>query len=728
MIETPDKRNTASEATEGPNDLVLPWAKIKIAEPDPWVEPEAFDRNIPANNGAHLTYLLHSRQHDAELEKIFFSTAVRLETAIAVQNESQWRVNLEPRFQDLTIHWLRVVRNGEQIDHLKRDRMRLLQRETQLEHHVISGSWTLMVVLTDVRPGDLIESGYTLATKHPIASGWCENFFSVPSQIVVGCFRCSVLFDADRPNMAWKGSVDAPDREEKVLPDGRRMWLWKGSQTTLRELEPNVPGSHLDFVWMQYSDIASWRVLAGKIADAWTLTASGFTLATFPEFTRPANVERAAVHGLVRQIQENYRYLSMDLSSCGCIPATPEVIARQRFGDCKDLVWLAHMILLRWGVKARPILVGSGLRSSVADFLPTIGLFNHAVLEVSIDGMARWFDLTERNQGGNFSTQPVGWFGFGLPLGLDSGELLPQPGAQVTNVHALRETLVVDTRKGEESLIEIRLWAEGYQADGLRNTRARLGPDGHAKERLHQAQQRHGKVDRVGALLWRDNREKNICEIVEVFSAREIYSHGEGNRAIFEVPRNGIATNFPVPDEKPRRNPWHMPYPIDARHSWRILGRSLGSANGPRRKWKGPWFTTTLDEPRASGEWSKTTRFVVHTPAIRAQELSEYRVLLADIQQASSWRLYLPWRIARPSLPDSFGKLAPVEQGVSAYVGATNPEDYPPARIGEITQTGMVKPGWRGWLRGPRNTREIFLVVWILIILSGMVRACTDTS
>ena len=712
-------------------DAVAPWAQVGFAPPDPWVREEAYDDKVAAKEGAHATYLLWARQADAEAGKSFHATAVRLETALAVQNESQWRLNLDPRFQHLTLHWLRVVRNSERVDHLHRDRMRLIQRETQLEHHMINGSWTLLVVLNDVRPGDIIESGYSYTSRHPINLGWSETFFTVPAQFVVGRYRVSVLFDTARPAMDWKASADAPDRVETAEDGGRKRWAWEGSQTTLRTPELNQPSSFLDYVWIQVSDIAGWNPLARRIADAWARVDVGSPLDALPEFARPPAVDAAAVTALVRRIQDEFRYLSIDLDTGGWIPAAPGVVAGQRRGDCKDLVWLASAVLRRWGVKARPILVGTGLRERVSSLLPMTMLFNHAVLEVQIAGMTRWFDLTLRSQGGDFSSQPVGWFGFGLAVDAGAAALQPQPGPSGPNLYALRETIDLDTRRGKPSAVELRLWAEGFQAENLRRTRLAQGAEGFSNERLKQAQRRFGKAKRIGALEWRDDRERNVCELAEAFEITDVVNAGErGLRATYDVPLNTVVQFFVVPEDKPRRGPWNMPFPLEIRHMITTRSKAMGAIKLRRRKWSAPEFTAMLDEPRLSGEWTKAARFIVNAGEIGADRIGAYRQQLSDYFKATTWRLYLSWDQPRTEMGAGFGKLPPAERGVAAYVSPDDPRQYPEAKIGADGQSAGKARSREYWRRqfGGRGTRALLLVaIWIVIAaLTAISKGCSS--
>jgi transglutaminase-like putative cysteine protease len=731
MTPAPGSQAEGIDRDQNPNDVVMPWAQVSFAAPDRWVEEETYDDKIATKEGAHITYLLLTRQTDADAGKSFYATAIRLETALSVQNESQWRLSLDPRFQKLTLHWLRIVRNNERIDHLRRDHMRLIQRETQLEHHVINGSWTLLAVLDDVRPGDIIESGYSYEFQHPIITGLSETFFAVPEQFVVGRYRLSVLFDSTRPSMNWKASADAPNRQEKALENGRKKWSWEGSQTILFDPEFNCPSSYLRYIWIQVSDFTGWNPLATRVADAWIGVNDVPDFDLLPEFKQPQNPNAAAVTGLVRYIQDQFRYLSIDLATGGWVPASPAVVVRQRHGDCKDLVWLACTVLRRWGVKTRPILVGTGMRERVCSLLPMTVLFNHVVLEVEVDGMTRWFDLTLRSQGGDFTSQPIGLFGYGMPVDASADALQAQPPLQGVNLYALRETISLDTRRGEPSTVEQRLWAEGFQAENLRRTRLAQGADGFAIERLKHAQKRFGKAARIGALEWRDDRDRNVCELVEVFQISNVINAGEGGeRANYDVPPNIVVQTFAIPEDKPRRSPWSMPFPFEIRHSITVRSKDMGMLNDRRRKWTTKEFTATLDEPRLSGKWTKTARFIVDASEIPADRLGAYRQQITDFFRATSWRLYLAWGKSRFEVESGSGKLPSPALGVNAYVSSDDLNQYPKATIGTDDpipgKFKVVKNRWRRFRNSNTRWQYIIAIWFLLAALSSILHSCSS--
>lgn len=659
-------------------DVEAPWSRVEFAPLGAWVDKPVNPELVPAKEGVHLTHLLWERQVEVGTGRSFHATAIRLETDVAVQQESQWRLPFDPRTQRVTLHWLRVVRAGRSVDQLDRARMRLIQRETQLERLVIDGTWTLLTELEDVRPGDVLESAFSVETRHPIRGVGCEVFFEVPPQAVVGRYRLVVSLSGAGATPSWRASGDAPARTEHTHADGTCRWVWSGAQLTPRELEFNPPSPFLDHVWVQVSDLTNWDELAQMAAAAWSGASETGGLLSQTGFARPERVDAAEVNGLVERIQNDFRYFGVSLDAAGWIPVSPGLVARRRYGDGKDLVWLATCVLRAWGLSARPILVGTGLRGGLAHLLPMAGLLNHAVLEVEVEGHARWFDLTEKQQGGNFTGRAVGWFERGVAVEAVASALRSQPGERPTGSYALRETLLLDTTRDGISLVELRVRAEGWQADNLRRLRLGAGAEEFARNRETEALRRYGKVRRLGEVAWRDDRAANVCELVECFEiARAVYPDDRGQRACFDLPTSLVSQVLGSPGTQPRRGPWGQPFPSELRHEIEVRAASLMPGLAKRRRWAETEFAGQLDDYRRKGVWSKNVRFWVQTDAVSAERFTLYRKNFEDFIRETTGRIYLPWGLVRPHRPPAFGQLGPVDSSAKTLPLSAEPTARP---------------------------------------------------
>lgn len=705
-------------------EITAPWEKIKFEAPPKWTEPEQFDRTIPGKAGAHLTYLNWSRQVDIDTSTSFHSTAVRLESPLAVQHESQWKLGLDPRSQDIALHWLRVTRDGQSTDRLDRKQMRLIQRESQLEHLVIDGNWTLLVILDDVRPGDIIEAAFSVRSAHPIRPEGFEAYFAVPSLHLVGQYGFSIIYTPNRPELLWRASPDAPTRVVEETVDQRTRWVWRGAQLVPRDPENNQPSSIRDHTFIQVSDLHDWGAFAHRVASRWESQTPSSPESLFSAFPPPETCDERAIVGLIRRVQDQFRYLSVDLESSGWIPATPDAVAQRRYGDCKDLTWMAASLLRSWGIKARPVLVHSSLGERISDLLPMSLLFNHAVLEVSMGANTRWFDLTLRQQGGDFETTVVGWYGLGLIVDGASQELTAQPGTRHGGLVLSRERFLIDTCRDAPSLVELLVRVEGWQADQLRRNRLAQGAHRFTEERTETAQRRYGSLTRKGELQWREDRSANVCEIAETFEIRKtVYANESGDRALFDVPPSYVLQFIPVPPDKPRRTPWALPYPFELRHSVTVESASMGIGDTLRRRWSEQGFVATMEEPRSLGSWSKIVRLQITGPEVEAGRVSAFRRQMEEFLQASSWRIHLPWGRSRPISPPEFGQLPDSLSGHDKYIRAADPNEFPDAATIRVAPSGVPKRHGYGFGQSSRNWA---LLIPAILMLLFLIRSCSD--
>lgn len=132
-------------------------------EPD-WVINHPYSMESPhdtiGTSGGYY-YCLVDYQTHVEKEEYFVKVAIRVLTTEGIQNSSDIDASYDPEFQSLVFHKVLVHRNGEVIDKLKDHKIRVLQRETDIERHLYNGSLSAILNLSDIRIGDVIEYSYT---------------------------------------------------------------------------------------------------------------------------------------------------------------------------------------------------------------------------------------------------------------------------------------------------------------------------------------------------------------------------------------------------------------------------------------------------------------------------------------------------------------------------------------------------------------------------------------
>lgn len=95
-------------------------------------------------------------------------------------------------------------------------------------------------------------------------------------------------------------------------------------------------------------------------------------------------------------VQENTRYISVQLGIGGWMPISAEEVDRVKYGDCKGLTNYTKALLSSQGIESNYAVVwaGSQKRDMVSDFASMQG--NHAILNVPIDGEDIWLECTSQ--------------------------------------------------------------------------------------------------------------------------------------------------------------------------------------------------------------------------------------------------------------------------------------------------------------------------------------------
>ena len=120
--------------------------RVSIAPAPEWTPPADYSRDVPSQPGHPITILLLRKHVHAKRHEHYTQNAIRLETMEAVQTQSQWRLEFDPRQQSVVIHWIRVRRGPAVTERASLDRFRVFQREDQLDACVLHGWLTLLVV------------------------------------------------------------------------------------------------------------------------------------------------------------------------------------------------------------------------------------------------------------------------------------------------------------------------------------------------------------------------------------------------------------------------------------------------------------------------------------------------------------------------------------------------------------------------------------------------------
>ena len=174
-------------------------------------------------------------------------------------------------------------------------------------------------------------------------------------------------------------------------------------------------------------------------------------------------------------VQNDIRYLGIEVGPNSHQPTDPSVVFTRRFGDCKDKAYLFCSILGAMDIKANEALVQTDYGATIAGWLPTPLAFNHVVARVEIGDRIFWLDPTESEQGGAITNRFFPDYGRCLLVGSGAKDLtaIPQQTTGWPKTIEHEKFVVHDEKEPAEMTVETVTY--GLAADRIRESFADNG-------------------------------------------------------------------------------------------------------------------------------------------------------------------------------------------------------------------------------------------------------------
>ncbi|MGM0574173.1 MAG: DUF3857 domain-containing protein [Myxococcota bacterium] len=318
-------------------------------------------------------------------------------------------VRFDPSREDVRILSARVHRDGLALPVTGRE----VRQVAEAWYGLYYDMRALAVSFDDLRPGDVIELRHRVDGA---ASEAMPGTFNLLELLQDRLFKHEVLVTLTAPEgMGLRTRLVVPDGlreagatiEESRERPGRDVVRHR---VRVRELppvpaEPAMPGfAEVGLLW-QASSFATWGDLARRYdrlvepQRVVTPAMRRWVRARRDEARGPdGHVSRARlVRGIVDGVTREIRYVGLEFGIHGWQPYRTDQVWVRRFGDCKDQATLLTTLLRVAGVPARIVLLRTRSKGRVPEPLPSLALFDHAV--VYLPDMGRFVDPTARFYG-----------------------------------------------------------------------------------------------------------------------------------------------------------------------------------------------------------------------------------------------------------------------------------------------------------------------------------------
>lgn len=516
------------------------------------------------SDGYYLSLL--DKQNHAERKEEYRHYIREIISKTGVQNGSEISVTFDPSFQKLTFHKIVVWRNNQPINRLQGSKFKILQNEKELAKFIYSGTYDAYLILDDIRKGDRIEYAYTISGNNPVFGDKYSNTFYFEGSSSYGREYTNLIVSKNRKlqfkdfNFAGK-----PVRREE---HGIIIYEWERTNTKSYRQVDFEPSWYVPHQYTQVSEYQSWNDVVN-----W-----GLTVNRYPELKTPildrkvAELQRASgnnaekyIELATRFVQDDIRYMGVEMGEYSQRPNSPEQVLIQRYGDCKDKSLLLIYLLDRANISAYMAYVDTYSGKRTSDFLPSPFLFDHAVVVVEHNQVKTWIDPTISNQRGSFKT--IYFPNYGQALVLKPGVEKPEDvisiptGKLVSNLNFV----VPDSIAGKSATLVINSTYTDNYADNMRSTIADEGMEGLQNSFLEYISKYYPEAKNAGNLVIEDDEVNNTINITERYNIGNFWLRSEksGSKPYMYYYGDLIDSELRIVKDKGRKEPLALKYPVN---------------------------------------------------------------------------------------------------------------------------------------------------------------------
>lgn len=379
--------------------------RLPLSEKTPeWITQNPVNyNNDKLNEEAEDGYidLVYEKQVNLSLQTYYYKKTIKILTESGVQNGSKISVSYDPSFQKLVFHDIKIIRNNAPTNKLELSKIKTIQEEKELDRFVYNGLLTAVLLLEDVRKGDVIEYSYSIRGMNPVFNGKYADLYDAAFSVPVSQLFYKLVIPQAR-NIRIKNS--RTNVKPTISHSGKDVvYEWKFDGVDVIHVQNNIPSWYDVYPTILVSEYKTW-----KEVNDWALHLFPSTLdislplqQKIEEIKKANATTEARLLAALRFVQDEVRYMGIEMGAGTHKPHHPNQVFAQRFGDCKDKSYLLCALLKTIGVEAHPVLINTTYKRTISDWLPSPTSFDHATVQIKLNGKNYYVDPTISYQRGS---------------------------------------------------------------------------------------------------------------------------------------------------------------------------------------------------------------------------------------------------------------------------------------------------------------------------------------
>jgi transglutaminase-like putative cysteine protease len=445
--------------------------KPRVEKEPAWVTvhtPDYNDTKLDQEAEGGYVDLILDKQVSVGTLSTYYKRAYRIISESGVQNASEVSVGFDPSYSQLIFHSINIIRSGEKINKLQLSKIKTIQQESELNRYLYNGALSSVLFLEDVRKGDIVEYSYTVKGSNPVFKGKYTDMLTTSFGVPMYYLYYRIILPKGRDITIKNSLTDIKYTKAETAKE--TTYDWKQEKIPALHLQDRIPGWYDPYAMVMVSEYKDW-----KEVNDWALQLFPFSNKLSPALQKKVeeikkadtSVEKRILAAL-RFVQDDVRYLGIEMGEGSHKPHHPDKVFTQRFGDCKDKSYLLCTMLQALGVEAKPVLISSTYRKTINDWLPAPTVFDHTTVCVRYEGRAYWFDPTISYQRGKLKDISYPDYQYGLIIEDSTRALTAIAPQNNKGLIDIKEEFSIPDMFGAARLV-VRTTYSGAFADDIRD-------------------------------------------------------------------------------------------------------------------------------------------------------------------------------------------------------------------------------------------------------------------
>lgn len=432
-----------------------------------------------------------------------------------------------------------------------------------------NGTRRAYIILKNTQKGDQIDISYSITGFNPVFNGLYsgENYFY--NGTAISNYYLSYIASANRKiNFKLFNAAIAPTQ---VTRGSQIIYQWKNPPVENSSVSADIPGWYTSSPYVSVSEFKDWKQVndwALSIFNEYQYKLPGKLLEKMAAWKKASSGDQDMFANMaLRYVQNQIRYLGLEIGANTHQPHAPEMVFDQGFGDCKDKALLLTVILKHENIEAYVAFTNTTERETLSQDAPSALAFDHAIVALKRGNNFIFIDATSSLQRGELINNYIPAYGWALVV-QPGGNRLSQVEPGYLNYTLAVEDLTVSLE--DTSFLKVTTEYKGGAADRMRNDLS----ESSMKEMLENYLSYYSKlfegIESDSAISVEDDSLKNAIKILEYYKIPKIWEKNkEGKKEVFTYAKL-ISSKFPDPADHKSKDPVALDFPNTVEYTLRM--------------------------------------------------------------------------------------------------------------------------------------------------------------